>query len=68
MPLHDSPYAREHFGGRTGDLPVTERVSASLVRLPLFASMSDADLDDVARATLKVIEHLVPAARAPLHG
>jgi dTDP-4-amino-4,6-dideoxygalactose transaminase len=68
VPLHDSPYAREHLGGRTGDLPVTERVSASLVRLPLFASMSDADLDDVARATLKVIGHLVPAPRAPLHG
>jgi dTDP-4-amino-4,6-dideoxygalactose transaminase len=68
VPLHDSPYAREHLGGRAGDLPVTERVSASLVRLPLFASMSDADLDDVARATLKVIDHLVPAARAPLHG
>jgi len=68
VPLHDSPYASEHLGGRTGDLPVTERVSASLVRLPLFASMSDADLDDVARATLKVIDHVVPAARAPLHG
>ena len=33
-----------------------EAMCASLIRLPLFAAMSDEDLDDVARATVKVIE------------
>jgi dTDP-4-amino-4,6-dideoxygalactose transaminase len=64
VPLHDSPYARARYGYRTGDLPATEHVSASLVRLPLFAAMSDRDLDDVAEAAVKVISHIVPAAPA----
>jgi dTDP-4-amino-4,6-dideoxygalactose transaminase len=59
VPLHDSPYARERWGYRSGDLPVTERIAASLIRLPLFAAMSDADLDDVADATGKVVDQLV---------
>ena len=60
VPLHDSPYGSRHFNYRTGDLPVTDRISHSLVRLPLFAAMSDADLDDVIAATLKVIGQTVP--------
>ena len=59
VPLHDSPFGRDRFGYRTGDLPVTELVSASLVRLPLFSAMSDDDLEDVASATMKVVTRLV---------
>ncbi len=66
VPLHDSSYGSEHLGYRTGDLPHTERLSASLVRLPLFAAMTDQDLDDVAHATRKVIGSLVrPQAAGP---
>jgi dTDP-4-amino-4,6-dideoxygalactose transaminase len=64
VPLHDSPYGRKHFGYATGDLPCTERVSESLVRLPLFAAMSDGDLDDVIEAARKVIGQLVTPAAA----
>ncbi len=64
VPLHDSPYARARWGYRSGDLPVTERLSASLIRLPLFAAMSDADLEDVASATLKVVDRLVKRGAA----
>jgi dTDP-4-amino-4,6-dideoxygalactose transaminase len=67
VPLHDSPYAREKLGGRSGTLPTTERVSASLVRLPLFAAMSDDDADDVARATLKVVDHFLPGGNRPVN-
>jgi dTDP-4-amino-4,6-dideoxygalactose transaminase len=63
VPLHSSPFAREQFGYRPEDLPVTEHVGASLVRLPLFAAMSDEDLDHVVDATQKVVRALVPAAR-----
>jgi dTDP-4-amino-4,6-dideoxygalactose transaminase len=59
VPLHDSPYARERWGYRSGDLPITERISASLVRLPFFAAMSDAELDAVAEATVKVVSRLI---------
>lgn len=61
VPLHDSPYAREHFGAQGGELPHTAEVSARMVRLPLFAAMSDGDLDDLAQASLKVLGALVPA-------
>ena len=59
-PLHSSPYARKHLGYRPEDLPDTEYVSASLCRLPLFAAMSDPDVDDVAVAAVKVLGRLLP--------
>ena len=46
LPLHLSPMG-ERFGGRAGDCPVTEEVSDRLVRLPLFTSLSDSELDRV---------------------
>lgn len=42
IPLHSSPYARSH-GLYTEDLPVTDRVSASLVRLPLYPQLTADD-------------------------
>lgn len=49
LPLHLSPMGRA-LGGRPGDCPVTESVSARLVRLPLFATMSDAEQAQVIAA------------------
>ncbi len=43
LPLHASPFAREHFGTAPGDLPVTELVAARLIRLPLHCGLSPAD-------------------------
>jgi dTDP-4-amino-4,6-dideoxygalactose transaminase len=42
VPLHSSPYACNH-GLYTEDLPVTDRVSASLVRLPLYPQLTADD-------------------------
>lgn len=39
VPLHSSPFAREHLGINV-ELPVTDLVSQSLVRLPLFPDMT----------------------------
>jgi dTDP-4-amino-4,6-dideoxygalactose transaminase len=55
VPLHSSPYAVETFGP-PADLPVTDRVAASLLRLPLHASMTARDCEDVANAVEKVLE------------
>jgi dTDP-4-amino-4,6-dideoxygalactose transaminase len=44
------------------ELPVTDRVAASLVRLPISAAFTDADCDDVVTACARVFEHM--AARA----
>jgi dTDP-4-amino-4,6-dideoxygalactose transaminase len=54
IPLHSAPagrlYARAH-----GDLTVTDKASASLVRLPLHAEMAPADTDQVVE---RVCAHL----------
>jgi dTDP-4-amino-4,6-dideoxygalactose transaminase len=47
VPLHSAPYAVEHWGYRPGQLPITEKVSASLVRLPIYPDLSADDQDYV---------------------
>jgi dTDP-4-amino-4,6-dideoxygalactose transaminase len=46
LPLHRSPMG-ERVGRASGDLPVTETVSDQLLRLPLFAGLTDAEVDSV---------------------
>ena len=46
VPLHTSPVGRT-LGYTAGTLPVTEWASERIVRLPIFASLSDADLTTV---------------------
>jgi dTDP-4-amino-4,6-dideoxygalactose transaminase len=67
VPLHDAPFGRTHCGTRTGDLPITERASAELLRLPLFPTMTDAELDDVVTATIKVVSRLVAPGALAAH-
>jgi dTDP-4-amino-4,6-dideoxygalactose transaminase len=42
LPLHLSEYGRR-WGGKAGDCPVTEDVSARLLRLPFFSSLTDSE-------------------------
>jgi dTDP-4-amino-4,6-dideoxygalactose transaminase len=56
LPLHLSEMGRK-FGGREGDCPVTEDVSARLVRLPLSAGLTD----DEQQRTIDVVRRFVPA-------
>jgi len=62
VPLHSAPYAKQSPDIAQVELPVTDRVAASLVRLPISASFTDADCDDVVTACARVFEHM--AARA----
>ena len=48
MPLHTSPYARSLAPPPT--LPVTDRVSACLLRLPLYNDLAEADVARVIEA------------------
>jgi dTDP-4-amino-4,6-dideoxygalactose transaminase len=50
VPLHLSPYAQEHLGCVAGDLPVTERVSRTLIRLPIYPSLTEHEQDYVIQA------------------
>ena len=42
----------ESFGGRLGQCPVSERASETIVRLPLYASLSSSEQERVIQATL----------------
>jgi len=46
VPLHASPIGRE-FGGGAAQCPVTERVAVTLLRLPFFTQMTDAEQGEV---------------------
>jgi dTDP-4-amino-4,6-dideoxygalactose transaminase len=49
LPLHTSAFA-QRIGARTAGCPVTEDVSARLVRLPFFTNMTDEEHDAVVSA------------------
>jgi len=55
IPVHLHPYYRREFGTGTGLCPVAEAGYAHIISLPIFPSMTDADVDDVVAAVDKVI-------------
>jgi dTDP-4-amino-4,6-dideoxygalactose transaminase len=59
VPLHSSPVG-EAFGGRKGTLPVTEEMSARLLRLPMYYDLTR---DEVARVARTICDfYKVPIA------
>jgi dTDP-4-amino-4,6-dideoxygalactose transaminase len=56
IPLHTMTHYRERWGWKTGDLPITERLGEELLSLPLFPSMTDADVERVGRALDEAFE------------
>jgi dTDP-4-amino-4,6-dideoxygalactose transaminase len=59
VPLHSAPYARASADIAPIELPVTDRVAASLVRLPISATFTEVEAGDVARASSKVLSRLL---------
>ena len=57
VPVNLHPYYRERFGYRGGEFPIAESAYEGLITLPLFHGMTNCDVDDVIRATEKVIRH-----------
>jgi dTDP-4-amino-4,6-dideoxygalactose transaminase len=49
VPLHSSPYGQS-LGWRPEDLPVTERLAAGVLRLPIYPQLTDAEVDTVSAA------------------
>ena len=54
VPLHSAP-AGQKYGRVAGSMTVTDQVSDSLVRLPLYFKMTNADQDAVIRSILKLL-------------
>jgi len=47
IPLHSSPYALKSLGTGSLKLPMTDRVSGSLLRLPIYPQLTDDDVQCV---------------------
>jgi len=58
LPLHTSPMGKK-LGYKQGDLPITERLSDGLLRLPLYAGMRDEEVDYVLAVFKNIIYYLV---------
>jgi dTDP-4-amino-4,6-dideoxygalactose transaminase len=41
IPLHSAPYARQKLGTEKVHLPVTDKISGTLLRLPMYPSLTD---------------------------
>ncbi len=60
VPLHTAPFVQLSSSSIDRvDLPVTDRVAASLVRLPISPAFTEAECDDVVTACVKVFAQLV---------
>jgi dTDP-4-amino-4,6-dideoxygalactose transaminase len=57
IPIHLHPYFRERLGVREGDFPVAEDAYRRAISLPLFADMSERDVEDACAAVRKVATH-----------
>jgi dTDP-4-amino-4,6-dideoxygalactose transaminase len=55
VPLHSSPAGRR-FGRADGPLPVTDEISARLLRLPMWVEMTDDDIDYVVGGLRRTVE------------
>lgn len=47
VPLHSSPYARKNLGTENVELPITDRIASTLLRLPLYPHLTDDDVQYV---------------------
>ncbi len=56
VPLHSSPGGQKFSKPLTAPLPVTEYIAERLARLPLFASLSDQDLNTSITCTIEFLE------------
>ena len=55
VPLHSSPFGMTRLGYKKGDLPITERVSEQLVRLPIHPYLTEKDMDYVIDNVKKIL-------------
>jgi dTDP-4-amino-4,6-dideoxygalactose transaminase len=58
LPLHLSQYAKKYLHYKKGDLPVTEHVSTSLIRLPIFPQMTDKEIKWMTQEIGKTVQWL----------
>lgn len=55
LPLHSSPFAISRLGYKAGDLPITENLSSTLVRLPIYPGIKKTDLHYIVDCLYKIL-------------
>jgi dTDP-4-amino-4,6-dideoxygalactose transaminase len=55
-PLHRMTYYREHYGLLPEDYPNAERIWKGCVSLPIYPSLSDADLDYICSTITSILK------------
>ncbi len=55
VPLHSSPYALRELGTGSLRLPVTDRISGTLLRLPIYPQLADDDVDYIVESLIKIL-------------
>jgi dTDP-4-amino-4,6-dideoxygalactose transaminase len=55
IPIHHHPYYRETYGWAPGDFPVADQAFETMLSLPLYTRMTDAEADRVAAAVEEVV-------------
>ncbi|MDZ4677839.1 MAG: dTDP-4-amino-4,6-dideoxygalactose transaminase [Oligoflexia bacterium] len=58
VPLHDAPFAKENGFSPTKDLPNTRLISEGLIRLPIYYSMTEHDVEHVLQTVRSVINKI----------
>jgi len=56
VPLHSSPYARRLLGTKDLQLPTTDRVFSTLLRLPIYPHLEDADVEYIVDRVTEILK------------
>ena len=56
IPLHIQPYYRDRYGYAPGDLPNAFGAFQRILSLPIYAKMTDEDIEDVIAAVTDAVE------------
>jgi perosamine synthetase len=55
IPIHHHPYYREQYGWAPGDFPVADEAFETMISLPLYTRMTEAEVDRVATAVEDIV-------------
>jgi len=55
IPIHHHPYYRETYGWAPGDFPVADQAFATMMSLPLYTRMTEAEVDRVSTAVEEIV-------------
>ena len=56
-PVHLFTYFKKNYGTKEGDLPVTEDIAGRTITLPLYPSLTEGQIEEIALAVEKVTTH-----------